>query len=77
MYRRVMQGPVKNPSYLNLPSMNLREVLIMLPIVILFFWMGLYPRFFMGKFERSARFMMEITQQKYKVVSVIQQEDLR
>ncbi len=77
MYRRVMQGPVKNPSHLNLPSMNLREVLIMLPIVILFFWMGLYPRFFMGKFERSARFMMEITQQKYKVVSVIQQEDLR
>ncbi len=73
MYRRVMQGPVKNPAYMDLPGMSLREILIMVPIVILFFWMGIYPRFFMGKFEKSARFMMEITQQKYKIVSIVEQ----
>ena len=73
MYRRVMQGPVKNPAYMDLPKMNLREILIMAPIVVLFFWMGIYPKFFMGKFEKSARFMMEITQQKYKIVSIVEQ----
>ncbi len=72
MYQRVMQGKAKE-EFLSLPDMNLREILIMVPLVILFFWMGLYPSFFMKKFERSARFMMEITQQKYKIISLIEQ----
>ncbi len=68
MYQRVMQGRVKNEVFLKLPDMNLREVLIMVPLVILFLWMGLSPNFFLKKFEKSARLMMEITQQKYKTL---------
>ncbi len=72
MYQRVMQGRARE-KFLSLPDMSLREILIMVPLVVLFFWMGLYPGFFMKKFERSARFMMEITQQKYKIISLVNQ----
>ena len=71
MYQRVMQGKVKNADYMKLPDMNLREILIMVPIVILYLWMGLYPKFFISKFEKSAKFMLEITN-KPQIARVIQ-----
>jgi len=70
MFQKVMQGKVKNEAYMKLPRMNLREIFIMVPIVILYFWMGLYPKFFISKFEKSAKFMMEISS-KTKIVQVI------
>lgn len=71
MYQKVMQGKVNDSEYLKLPDMSLREILIMVPIVVLYLWMGLYPRFFIGKFEKSAKFMMQITN-KVEVARVIE-----
>lgn len=46
MFERVFLGPVKHAENQTLKDMNLREVLILLPIMIVILWIGLYPSFF-------------------------------
>ena len=44
MYQRVFFGPLSNPENKGLPDLNFRELVCLVPIVILCFWIGLYPR---------------------------------
>ncbi len=46
MYEKVFLGPVTHEENRNLPDLNLRELLILVPILLVIFWIGLYPRFF-------------------------------
>jgi NADH-quinone oxidoreductase subunit M len=43
--RRTLFGPL-NPANEGLTDMNLREIVVMLPLVILFFVIGLFPNLF-------------------------------
>jgi NADH-quinone oxidoreductase subunit M len=43
LYQRVAFGKVTNPHNEHLQDMNLREVIAALPLVVLVFWIGLYP----------------------------------
>jgi len=43
LYQRVAFGTVTNPHNEHLQDMNLREVVAALPLVVLVFWIGLYP----------------------------------
>ncbi len=53
MYRRVMHGPIVNPNIRLFKDLNLREIGLLLPIIILMFWMGVYPQTFLRKFDAS------------------------
>ncbi|WP_129124938.1 NADH-quinone oxidoreductase subunit M [Geomonas oryzae] len=44
MFQRVMFGELKNPKNQNLKDLNAREVAIMLPLIFLIFFLGIYPR---------------------------------
>jgi NADH-quinone oxidoreductase subunit M len=46
-YRKVMFGPLKNEKNKNLPDMNLRECLVGLPIILMAFVIGIYPKPFL------------------------------
>ena len=43
LYQRVAFGTVTNPHNEHLADMNLREIVAALPLVVLVFWIGLYP----------------------------------
>ena len=43
LYQRTMFGKVENPKNQNLPDLNLREVVVFAPLVLLAFWIGLFP----------------------------------
>jgi NADH-quinone oxidoreductase subunit M len=43
LYQRVAFGTVTNPHNEHLADMNLREVAAALPLLVLVFWVGLYP----------------------------------
>jgi NADH-quinone oxidoreductase subunit M len=51
MFQRVMQGPITNEKILSFKDMNKREIAYLLPIVIMMFWMGIYPKPFLKRMD--------------------------
>lgn len=44
LFEKVFLGPVKHNESLGLKDLNPREILTLLPLLILIFWIGLYPQ---------------------------------
>ena len=53
MFQRVMYGPVDKPENRRLRDLSLSEKLIIVPFVIVIFWLGIYPSTFMEKMNTS------------------------
>jgi NADH-quinone oxidoreductase subunit M len=66
MFQRVMFGPIKDEENKKLKDLNAREVLVLAPLLIAIFVMGIFPNIFLNKMEPSInRFLsrsMGITQ---------------
>ena len=54
-FRKIAQGPITNPANeaANLPDLSLKEIAMVLPLVILFFIIGLFPNLFFDKINPS------------------------
>jgi NADH-quinone oxidoreductase subunit M len=52
LYQRVMFGPVTHEVNKSLPDMNLREYAVLLPLVFLAFWIGIYPKPFFAYIDK-------------------------
>jgi NADH-quinone oxidoreductase subunit M len=59
LYQRTMFGKLDNPENAKLSDLNFREIMTLVPIVILCFWIGLYPKPFFHILEKP---VAEITQ---------------
>lgn len=59
MFQRVMHGPIKNEKILSFRDINSREIACLLPIVILMFWMGIYPQTFLRKMDSSVENLLD------------------
>jgi NADH-quinone oxidoreductase subunit M len=51
MFQRMMQGPLENPENRKLKDLNVREVVVLLPLVLLMFWIGVFPNTFLKMFD--------------------------
>jgi len=59
LYKRVMFGPVTQFANEDLPDLNLREYATLVPLVILAFWIGIYPKPFFALIERPVQKIVE------------------
>ena len=59
MYQRVMYGEITNDANRHLKDMNGREIALMIPIVVLMFWIGIYPNTFLRKMDQSSAHLIE------------------
>ncbi|MGB8951536.1 MAG: NADH-quinone oxidoreductase subunit M [Candidatus Aminicenantales bacterium] len=67
MFQRVMQGPVTNEKILSFKDLNKREIGYLAPVVILMFWMGIYPHSFLSKIETSVTHYIRQVKNREKV----------
>ena len=44
MFEKVFLGPIRHEENRKLPDLNWREIVILVPIVVMIFWIGLYPK---------------------------------
>jgi NADH-quinone oxidoreductase subunit M len=59
MYQRVMFGEVTHAVNKQLTDLTLREVVVLVPIVLVIVWIGLYPQPFLKRLEASTRAIVE------------------
>jgi len=64
MFQRVMFGKCEKAENLKLTDINLREKLVLLPLIILIFWIGLYPKPFLNAMAPSVENLIEQTTAK-------------
>ncbi|NJD22551.1 MAG: Fe-S-binding domain-containing protein, partial [Melioribacter sp.] len=60
MYQRVVFGEVKNEELKHeLTDMNLREMIVMVPILVFIVWIGVYPSTFLKLTETSTQSILQ------------------
>jgi NADH-quinone oxidoreductase subunit M len=59
MYQRVFYGKLTNPENEKLIDLSFREKVVLVPLVIMIFWIGVYPKPFFRILEPSARTIIE------------------
>ncbi len=59
MYQRVFFGPITNSENKNLKDLSGRELGYLLPLVILCFWIGLYPKPFFEIIKEPVAYILE------------------
>jgi len=68
LYQRVMFGPVTHDVNKTLPDLNLREYAVLLPLVFLAFWIGIYPKPFFNYINSPVeRIVRQVNPDFYKV----------
>ena len=53
MFQRVMFGPLDNPKNQVLKDLSLREIVVLVPIIAFIVWIGVYPKPFLSRMEKS------------------------
>jgi NADH-quinone oxidoreductase subunit M len=65
LYQRVMFGPVTNPANEHLPDLNLREYITLVPLILIAFWIGVYPKPFFHVLEKPVQQIVESVNPDY------------
>ena len=65
LYQRVFWGPLDNPANKTLKDLNRREFLTLLPLVILMFWIGIFPSTFFEKIEQPVDYIVRKVDPQY------------
>jgi NADH-quinone oxidoreductase subunit M len=65
LYQRVFWGPLDNPANQNLPDVNRRELLTLVPLTILMVWIGIAPKLFFDTIEQPVNYLVRKVDRQY------------
>jgi NADH-quinone oxidoreductase subunit M len=60
MLQRVIFGKLDKSENENLKDLNIREKLVLIPLIILIFWIGVYPKPFFVRMEPAVKNILEM-----------------
>jgi NADH-quinone oxidoreductase subunit M len=62
LYQRMMFGQITNPKNEKLKDLNFREFATLIPLVVMAFWIGIYPKPFFRIIEKPVNQIVEKVQ---------------
>ncbi|MCI0356222.1 MAG: NADH-quinone oxidoreductase subunit M, partial [Acidobacteria bacterium] len=65
LYQRTMFGKLDKPENMNLKDVSFRELLTLVPLVLLAFWIGIYPRPFFSILSQPVLKLVEQVEGRY------------
>lgn len=71
MFQRVIFGKCEKPENQALKDINLREKLVLVPLVVLIFWIGIYPKPFLDAMAPALTHLIEQTSAKKASMSQV------
>jgi len=73
VYQRIMFGKVTNPANENIKDLSAREIVIMAPLLLFVFWIGIYPNTFFDKMNPALeQLLQQMNNQQVAIVEVVQ-----
>jgi NADH-quinone oxidoreductase subunit M len=66
MLQRVIFGKITKPENENLKDLSGRERLVLIPLVVLIFWIGVYPKPFLSRMEPAVKNIISMVQPAQK-----------
>jgi NADH-quinone oxidoreductase subunit M len=77
LYQRTMLGPVTNPKNQGLRDLNLREVIVFLPLIAWAIWIGVYPKPYFDILEKPVAQIVERVRPGYFQNQAAQEASVR
>jgi NADH-quinone oxidoreductase subunit M len=75
MFKRAMFGPLDKEENKSLKDLNLREIAVLVPILVMIVWIGIYPQTFLRKMDRSVEaFLARSTAAEVRPVQPFERE---
>lgn len=75
MFQRVMFHEITHEENKTLQDMNKREFAILIPIILLIFWIGICPNSFLRKMDASVNHLLTQVGEKANIVSNVQKQN--
>ncbi len=76
MFHRVNFGPLDKEENKALKDLNLREIVVLVPIVLVIFWIGLYPKYFLSKSEKSVENLLKTRQTRQEKITLMERQTM-
>ncbi|MBI2358837.1 MAG: Fe-S-binding domain-containing protein, partial [Deltaproteobacteria bacterium] len=71
MFRRVVFGPLSRPENQKLKDVDLREIAILAPVLVLIVFMGVYPQPFLARMKASVSQVVERVDSKREAAPLV------
>ena len=75
MFQRVMFHEITHEENKTLPDLNKREFAILFPLIIIIFWIGIYPNSFLRKMDASVNHLLKQVGEEANSVSRLQKQN--
>ena len=75
LVQKVFFGPITNEENRNVPDIAWNEIAAMVPLVILMFWIGVYPSTFLRKMQPSVKQLLVSVQAERSSPQMLVAED--
>jgi NADH-quinone oxidoreductase subunit M len=66
LFQKVMLGPVTHPRTREFRDLSAREVLVIAPVIVMAFWLGIYPSTFLSTIDPAVQRTVAAFRAKYK-----------